>query len=92
MAEISLIDLVQKVGLLVALVVFFVWQTWKREKGLVRRIETLENGQREMLVRMATESACAISENAKAMGEQAAALAKFTDQIMARPCMAARDG
>ena len=88
MAELSVTSLVQQVGLPVALVVFFVWQTWKREKALVRRIEGLENGQRDMLVRMAAESSSAITENARAMKSQAEALTKFTDRLLARPCMA----
>jgi len=40
--EVTLVELAQQFGPLVALVIFFTWQGWKREQRLSDRITALE--------------------------------------------------
>jgi hypothetical protein len=50
-------------GPLIGVILFFIWRDWKREEGLVERVEVLEEYQRETLVKLIKTSTEVIASN-----------------------------
>ena len=54
-------------GILVLAVVFFIWRDWKREDKLTKRIATLEDETRNVLLPLIRECSSVIATNTKVM-------------------------
>jgi hypothetical protein len=65
--EIVFIDMVKELGLMVALVVFFTWQGWKRETRLNNRLSALEDDYTSTLKELVSSCTKVISENTAVM-------------------------
>lgn len=67
--EFELLSLAKDVGVLAALVIFFIWRDSKREARLVDRIEALETWCRQELAELVTETQKVIGDNTAAWKE-----------------------
>lgn len=65
--EVLLMDVVREFGIMVALVVFFTWQGWKRETRLNDRISILEEDYTSTLKELVASCTEVISENTAVM-------------------------
>lgn len=54
-------------GCLVLAVVFFIWRDWKREERLTKRITTLEDETRNVLLPLVKDCTAVIATNTKVM-------------------------
>jgi hypothetical protein len=72
--------LITDFGFPIALVMFFVWNSWKREERLANRITDLEKFQQEKLLEIAQQCAEAIVDNT-------AALNRLIKALEDRPCL-----
>lgn len=54
-------------GCLLLAVVFFIWRDWKREDKLTRRIATLEDETRSILLPLVRDCAAVITRNTQVM-------------------------
>jgi hypothetical protein len=63
MSELQFIELFQRFGPLVGVVLFFIWRDWKREETLTKRIQILEEYNREVLVGLIKSTTSAIVAN-----------------------------
>lgn len=73
---------VQNVGLPVALCIFFVWWSWRREKAMADRIDALEESQRELLRGTIAENTKACLETGYCMKEVTEHLARNTSVLI----------
>ena len=63
MTESDFIQLFQRFGPLVGVVLFFIWRDWKREETLTKRIQALEEYHRDVLVELVKNTTSAIAAN-----------------------------
>ena len=63
----ELAPLLQEYGVMVTLVVFFVWQSWKREQRLSNRIDTIEGEYTQTLRDLVKRSSDVIAANTEIM-------------------------
>lgn len=61
------IALIKQFGPMLVAVVFFIWRDWKREDRLMKRIDKLEDEQRDVLLPLVTNCTRVISENTSVM-------------------------
>ena len=61
------IALVKQFGPMLVAVVFFIWRDWKREDRLMKRIDKLEDEQRNVILPLVTKCTEVISENTTVM-------------------------
>jgi hypothetical protein len=61
------IALVKQFGPMLVAVVFFIWRDWKREDRLMKRIDKLEDEQREVIMPLVTQCTAVISKNSEVM-------------------------
>ncbi len=78
---ITLLDLAKENGPLLVMFGFFIWRDYNREKIMTKRIEKVEDFQRNELQKIAINATLAIEENTKVTTEICAALRR-------RPCVA----
>jgi hypothetical protein len=76
----DLITIAEKFGLQIALVAFFVWRDWVRERYLSQRLDQVQEAR-------TAELAGVIRDNAEATRESAEASRGLTAALNARPCM-----
>ncbi len=74
LAETGLFDMIEVLkqygpfcGILVLLVVFFIWRDWKREDKLTKRIAVLEDETRNILLPLIKECTAVIAHNTAVM-------------------------
>jgi|OM-RGC.v1.027556845 hypothetical protein len=86
---------VTELGITLALVVFFVWQTYIREKGMNRRINDLELYQKDKVIENSEKVTEAMVRSANATEQQADATQAMSERLEhlattleARPCAA----
>jgi len=65
--DIAFMEVLQEFGIMVALVVFFTWQGWKRETRLNNRISVLEEDYTSTLKELVSSCTKVISENTAVM-------------------------
>ena len=65
--ELVFLDVLKEFGIMVALVVFFTWQGWKRETRLNERISALEEDYTSTLKELVSSCTEVISENTAVM-------------------------
>ena len=61
------IALVKQFGPMLVAVIFFIWRDWKREDRLMKRIDKLEDEQREVIMPLVTQCTSVISKNTEVM-------------------------
>jgi hypothetical protein len=61
------IALVKQFGPMLVAVVFFIWRDWKREDRLMKRIDKLEDEQRNVILPLVTKCTEVIAENTTVM-------------------------
>ena len=61
------IALVKQFGPMLVAVIFFIWRDWKREDRLMKRIDKLEDEQREVIMPLVTQCTAVISKNTEVM-------------------------
>jgi hypothetical protein len=61
------IALVKQFGPMLVAVVFFIWRDWKREDRLMKRIDKLEDEQREIVMPLVTKCTEVIAKNTEVM-------------------------
>lgn len=61
------IALIKQFGPMLVAVVFFIWRDWKREDRLMKRIDKLEDEQRNVILPLVTQCTKVISENTTVM-------------------------
>jgi phosphate/sulfate permease len=54
-------------GVLIALLVFFMWKDWWRERKLQQRVEVLEREQRDVILPLVQQCATVITQNTVVM-------------------------
>ena len=59
--------LLRSFGPLLVAVIFFIWRDYRREDQLTRRIESLEDEQREIILPLVKETTAVIIRNTEAM-------------------------
>jgi|GEM_PF-2706968 len=59
----ELMELAKSFGPLIGIVLFFIWRDWKREEGLIDRVEKLEEFNTETLTHLVKESSSVIATN-----------------------------
>ena len=59
----SIIQLFQKFGPLIGVILFFIWRDWKREEQLTKRVDTLETYQMDVLSSLVSNTTTAIVHN-----------------------------
>ena len=67
MGDVAFMEILQDFGIMVALVVFFTWQGWKRETRLNDRITVLEEDYTSTLKELVSSCTRVISENTAVM-------------------------
>jgi hypothetical protein len=80
MTATSWLELTKSVGPIIALLVFFIWRDYRREQTMTKRIQDIEDYQKNRLEQLVVESTQAIGENAKSNDRLAQALER-------RPCL-----
>jgi hypothetical protein len=60
-------ELIANFGPLVGIVLFFIWRDWRREDALTKRVEKLEDYQRDTLVNLVERSTTALAQNAECL-------------------------
>jgi hypothetical protein len=60
---VDILSLIQTYGPEIALIGFFVWQTWKREQRTDRRINKLEDADKQVLLPMLENATAVIARN-----------------------------
>lgn len=70
----DLMALGKQYGPLVLAIGFFLWQGWVRECRVNKRVETLEDGQRNILLPLIEKCAEVIAQNTSMMGRMEKAL------------------
>lgn len=78
--EIMLLNVLQEFGLPVALVVFFTWQSWKRETRMNERLSTLEQDYTRTLKDLVAQCTKVIAENTAVMSRLEGCLKKPTKE------------
>jgi hypothetical protein len=78
------ISMIERLGLAVALVIFFVWTGWKREARMAARIDYLEKEVTKTNAKLATLSAL-ITET---MDRDRETLSEMIETLKGRPCVA----
>jgi predicted PurR-regulated permease PerM len=76
----ELAPLVQEYGVMVALVLFFVWQSWKREQRLASRIDTIEGEYTATLKELVRRSNDVIAANTEIMEQLKKHLARIDNE------------
>ena len=76
----ELAPLVQEYGVMVALVLFFVWQSWKREQRLASRIDTIEGEYTATLKELVRRSNDVIAANTEIMEQLKKHLARVESE------------
>ena len=76
----ELAPLVQEYGVMVALVLFFVWQSWKREQRLAARIDTIEGEYTATLKELVRRSNDVIAANTEIMEQLKKHLARIDNE------------
>ena len=76
-----LFEAIAKFGLAPALVVFFFWQTWKREQAMSKRITKVEDEFREALSEQLKKSILVNQQCSGCIEDNTEALNKNTDVI-----------
>lgn len=76
----ELAPLVQEYGVMVALVLFFVWQSWKREQRLAGRIDTIEGEYTATLKELVRRSNDVIAANTEIMEQLKKHLARVESE------------
>lgn len=61
------IDLIKMYGPFFVAVVFFLWRDWKREDRLSKRIDVLEDEQRQVILPLVRECSAVIAKNTSVM-------------------------
>ena len=61
------IALIKQFGPMLVAVVFFIWRDWKREDRLMKRIDKLEDEQRNVILPLVRQCTEVISENTTVM-------------------------
>jgi len=56
-------ELFKEFGPVLGIVLFFIWRDWKREEGLVDRVQHLESFNNEVLVKLVEKSTAVIATN-----------------------------
>jgi hypothetical protein len=82
MMEDLIFKVLEKFGVPIGLVVFFVYRDWKREEKMTRRIQSLEDEIRHILVNAVVSSTKAITENSTVL----TGLIKLLSKIPCLPC------
>jgi hypothetical protein len=59
----DMVVLLKQYGPLILVTAFFLWQGWVRECRMTKRIETLEDGQRKVLMPLVERCADVIAQN-----------------------------
>ena len=75
---------VERLGLAVALVVFFVWTGWQREARMAKRIDTLEKDNKTL----ATKTAQLAEQVSQSMNAETSTIARAIEILALRPCYA----
>jgi len=70
----DILALIKELGWQIGIIVFFIWWSWKREKGLVNRLDVLEDYQRKELQELVTKTTETLIKNTEVME-------KFCDQF-----------
>jgi hypothetical protein len=73
----ELAPLLQEYGIMVTLVLFFVWQSWKREQRLAGRIDTIEGEYTATLKELVRRSNDVIAANTEIMEQLKRHLARI---------------
>lgn len=82
----SFMDFVKQFGLPVALVIFFVWNSWVRENRLAKRITDLELFINEHMLKIIENATTAIVNSTTANEKVAQGLQRLVEQLSQRPC------
>jgi len=61
------IDILKNVGPLVAIIIFFVWRDWQRELRDSKRVEKLEEYQKETLKNLVEKSTTALAQSSESL-------------------------
>jgi len=77
----SILELTKTIGPFATLLIFFVWRDYRREQAMTKRIQDIEDYQKEKLEKLVVTSTEAISRNATANDR----LAKILEK---KPCIA----
>tara|TARA_B100000745_G_C19981590_1_gene332541 strand:- start:248 stop:487 length:240 start_codon:yes stop_codon:yes gene_type:complete len=77
----ELAPLLQEYGVMVTLVVFFVWQSWKREQRLSNRIDTIEGEYTQTLRDLVKRSSDVIAANTEIMEHLKKHLARLEPDV-----------
>lgn len=87
-------ELIREFGVPVALVLFFVWQSWKRENRMAKainmnqsRISELEADFRCILIELCRDSTRAVTENTGVLNK----LVELLEKIKCLPCVKVDD-
>jgi hypothetical protein len=78
---VDFLAVIQQYGPLTGAIVFFMWRDWKREDRLSKRIDTLENEQRKIILPLVEKSTSVIARNTSVMERLEAALERKLDDL-----------
>lgn len=90
-----LLNILQNYGMPTALLVFFIWRDWKREKSMTSTINCLTNkimdatGELEKEMRDILKGL--VIDCTKALVENTSAMRELTNQFINRPCIAKKE-
>jgi hypothetical protein len=76
----ELAPLLQEYGVMVTLVLFFVWQSWKREQRLAGRVDTIEGEYTATLKELVRRSNDVIAANTEIMAQLKKHLARIDNE------------
>jgi hypothetical protein len=57
--------ILQEMGPIAGVIVFFIWRDWKRESRLVERVEKLEDYQKETLAHLVEKGIAALTQSSE---------------------------
>ena len=83
----SMLDLAKIWGIPIVLVCFYIWRDWKRETGLVRRVEFLEAQNRVTMEQALIASANRTNLLLEVVRDNTKALDKLCSLLDNRPCL-----
>jgi len=80
---IEFVELTKSVGPIIALLMFFIWRDFRREQTMTKRIQDVEDYQKNRLEQLVVESS-------RIMGEVAEANKSLATALENRPCLRER--
>ena len=77
----ALVHLIQQMGPLLGVVLFFIWRDWQRETKMSLRVTKLEDERQGMLIEIVEKSTLATAQSAASLDRVSRTLERICDRV-----------